>query len=295
MKWFFPSWNGDFRIESKGDDKCVLVVEKATAAERVVLKKFAEHAIKKTWVSEREIATDDERRFAADERYYLSVSADVAGKVLLKLMKPKRSTLTVVKFKDGKVSTAYGTESAAIDGAMKSMAKGLVSDSDSKSGAVSSTPEAAVSVARPTPCCPECIPGSVERASEVLLSFLTPEQHDQWAKHRTILVVGGLSGHLYRIAHRSSPIAVAQKRIAWDMTADHVMHFHDWSVPPEEEVLASKLILEHAEPWLRNEATAFAGPLHDCYKNPFGDGSDGGADAGLTQAIGHIGFALRKR
>jgi hypothetical protein len=98
---------------------------------------------------------------------------------------------------------------------------------------------------------------------------------------------------LYRIAHRNSPIAVAQKRIAWDMTNDHVMHFHDWSVPPEEEVLASKLILEHAEPWLRNEATTFYGNYY--YKNPFGGFDDGVADAGLTQAIGHIGFALRKR
>ena len=29
-------------------------------------------------------------------------------------------------------------------------------------------------------------------------------------------------------------------------------------MPPEEEILAAKLILEHREPWLRNEANAAA-------------------------------------
>ena len=46
-----------------------------------------------------------------------------------------------------------------------------------------------------------------------------------------------------------------------------MLHFHDNSVPPEEEVLAAKLILEHREPWLRNEATCLLqtkdGKWHD--------------------------------
>ena len=34
MKWFFPSFYGDFRLEQAGEKKSVLVVEKATAAEK---------------------------------------------------------------------------------------------------------------------------------------------------------------------------------------------------------------------------------------------------------------------
>jgi hypothetical protein len=69
-----------------------------------------------------------------------------------------------------------------------------------------------------------------------------------------------------------------------------VLKFFDWSVPPEEEVLAAKLILEHREPWLRNEATLFhelqnwyAEPV---FKNPFGDKSDGTSDAAFMTGIG---------
>ena len=60
-------------------------------------------------------------------------------------------------------------------------------------------------------------------------------------------------------------------------------------MPPEEEVLAAKLILEHREPWLRNEATCLQqtkdGKWHDLgflrYKNPFGDASDGRERCGV--------------
>ena len=45
------------------------------------------------------------------------------------------------------------------------------------------------------------------------------------------------------------------KKICYDIDDRCVLHFHDWTVPPEEEVLATKLILEHREAWLRNEAT----------------------------------------
>jgi hypothetical protein len=69
-----------------------------------------------------------------------------------------------------------------------------------------------------------------------------------------------------------------------------VVHFHDRRVPPEEEVLAAKLILEHAEPWLRNEATLWsAGAM--IFKNPFGNGMDGVEDATFTQRIGQGAYA----
>jgi hypothetical protein len=119
----------------------------------------------------------------------------------------------------------------------------------------------------------------------VLLSFLSPEQHERWAQERAILVQGHLSGHRYVIAHRHTPLAQKVGRICFDIDDQKVVHFHDWSVPPEEEVLAAKLILEHAEPWLRNEATVLGGGS-DVYKNPFGDISDGTESAAFAQGIG---------
>jgi hypothetical protein len=152
------------------------------------------------------------------------------------------------------------------------------------------TPKAVVTVRRPTPCCPQCTVGAVEPASEVLLAFLDEQQHKDWAKRRAIVVRGGLTGHRYVLAHRSTELAARIGRICFDMEDGLVIHFHDRSVPPEEEVLAAKLILEHREPWLRNEATTFGG--HKVFKNPFGNGGDGVWDATLTQSIGTFVSAL---
>jgi hypothetical protein len=50
-------------------------------------------------------------------------------------------------------------------------------------------------------------------------------------------------------------------------------------------VLAAKLILEHRETWLRNEATLLEGSNLK-FKNPFGDISDGTESAAFRRAIG---------
>ncbi len=74
-------------------------------------------------------------------------------------------------------------------------------------------------------------------------------------------------------------------RICYDLDARAVVHFHDMSVPPEEEVLAAKLVLEHREPWLRNEATLFGSGTMK-FKNPFGGAGDGTWDSALTSRLG---------
>jgi hypothetical protein len=143
----------------------------------------------------------------------------------------------------------------------------------------------AVSVKRPTPSCPQCVPGAISRASEVLHAFLTPEERRTWDREHFITVEGGLSHHRYMLAHRHSAYAVQAGRICFDLDDDFTIHFHDNSVPPEEEVLAAKLILEHREPWLRNEATTF-GHTTVTYKNPFGGVMDGTVEAGQTRRLG---------
>ncbi len=117
-------------------------------------------------------------------------------------------------------------------------------------------------------------------------------------------VTGGLSGHRYLLAHRHTPTAARLGKICYDLEERFVLHFHATDLPPEEEILAAKLILEHREPWLRNEATVVQqtkdGRWHDLgfmrYKNPFGDITDGRDDAALTAGIG-IGaeYAMRAR
>lgn len=278
MRWYVPSWNGDFRLEGLDDERSVLTITQPTPYEIKLLRAFLKKARKKKWTDE-----DIKAKETIDARV-IKLNAPVAetAPILVGALKPTDRTLTAVVYRNGRLEVA---ETAAL---------GALAEKAEKEDA-----KAAVSVARPTPCCPACVPGSVEPASEVLLSFLTPQEHADWAAHRAFIVQGGCSGHRYLLAHRNSDTARRIGRMCYDLTDQLVLHFHDWSVPPEEEVLAAKLILEHREPWLRNEATVQwmfpSGVWSDLgymrFKNPFGNQSDGTLDAAVTQGFG-IGLAL---
>lgn len=272
--WYVPSWNGDFRLvagEEEGTSK--LLVMQPTPHEIQLLNSFLTKAHKKKWTSE--LLSDDD---VNDTRtIVLKAPITKVGPLLVRATKPADRTLTAVSYKDGRLEVA---ETGSLE-TIVARAEGA--------------PEAkAVSVARPTPCCPRCEVGSITPAREVLLSFLSEEEHADWSQHRAIMVRGGLSGHRYLLAHRKSPTAARLGKICYDLDDHFVLHFHASDVPPEEEILAAKLILEHREPWLRNEATVLqessGGRWVDLgfsrYKNPFGDASDGRTDAAITAAIG---------
>lgn len=282
MKWFFPSWNGDFRLvdiesssyrETASKDACVLEIVEATPAERDTLDEFLAEAVKRKWTAIEKVGTEPR------QEVLLQASIAEAGKALLARLRPADRTITAVRSESGKL-VVHDT----VD---------LPDRMPEKS--------TAISTARATPCCPQCVPGSIGRASECLLAFLSPEEHATWAAHRYIVVVGGYTGHRYLLAHRHSAFATRIGRICFDLDDECVVHFHDNSVPPEEEILGAKLVLEHREDWLRNQATIFgvvtgailgivtdtaARPAEMVFKNPFGDVMDGTWDAGVTRAIG---------
>lgn len=265
MRWFVPAFAGDFRLEAAGETS-QLIVEKPTQAEREMLAQFLKKARAKDWTSERAVSGDK-------ASIALEASVAEAGKLLVKTVQPKRTSLTAVRFKNGVVEVANSGESKALDA--------LTAKASDESDAVS--------VRRHTPSCPACFKQDANpRASECLLAFLDSSQHEQWAKHRAIVVTGNLSGERYLLAHRHSARAAAQGRICKELSTGRILHFHDSLLPPEEEVLGAKLILEHRENWLRNEATYFGPGLR--FKNPFGDSQDGVADSAFMAGLGR-GFS----
>jgi len=275
--WFVPSFHGDFRL-TVGDDEATskLLVMAPTPHEIQLLNGFLSKAHKKKWTSELLTADD-----ANDTRTIL-LKAPLAktGPLLVRATKPADRTLTAVSFKDGRLEVSE-------TGALETFVAKVAADKGAKDAK-------AVSVSRPTPCCPKCEVGSIVPARDVLLSFLSPQEHADWAEHRAIIVRGGTSGRRYLLAHRHSPTAARLGKICYDLDDHFVLHFHQTEVPPEEEILAAKLILEHREPWLRNEATCLLqtkdGRWHDLgfmhYRNPFGDITDGRDDAAITATFG---------
>lgn len=277
MKLYLPSWNGDMRL-TEGPDGARLTLADPTPQERVVAGAFLREAARKGWWKGDAPAKGEPYEGKAKDIPILTSIAQ-ASKTLIAVARPKDRTLTAVKFAGGKMEVVEGASSRSLEAVERALAKAKASEKDGKEAA-------AASVKRPTPCCPQCQPGAIGPASEVLLAFLSPEQHEQWARERAILVQGHLSGHRYVLAHRHSTLAQQIGRIAFDVDDQCVVHFHDWSVPPEEEVLAAKLVFEHAEPWLRNEATILGGRRRNVYKNPFGGYHDGTESAAFASGIG---------
>lgn len=277
MRIYLPSWNGDMRLTAKDDHEALLTLTDPTPQERMIAGDFLRHAAKERWWDG--TPPPKGKPYAGKEaEIALQATLGKASKALITFSRPKDRTLTAVKFSSGKLEVIEGATATALAAVEDAVAK-------AKAGETKEREAKAASVKRPTPSCPQCVPGAVGPASEVLLSFLTPEQHDQWSRERAILVQGHLSGHRYILAHRNSAIAQRVGRICYDVDDERVVHFHDWSVPPEEEVLAAKLIMEHAEPWLRNEATCLGGGT-DVYKNPFGGFLDGTESAGFATGVG---------
>lgn len=281
MKVYLPSWNGDIRLTSSpNNEDSLLILTDPTPNERIMVGTFLRFAKKKEWW-EGDVPAEGKPYSGKELELKIRAPIPKTSGVLIQIGRPKDRTLTAIKFSSGKMETIEGSTLQAREAIEDALARAKKEEDEKEKEAK------AASVKRPTPSCPQCLPGAIGPASEVLLDFLSPDQHEQWSRERAILVEGHLSGHRYLIAHRHSDIAQRVGRICYDVDDSGVMHFHDWSVPPEEEVLAAKLIMEHAEPWLRNEATCLGGTFSDVYKNPFGNGGDGVESAMFAQQIGN--------
>lgn len=276
--WYIPSWNGDLRIEpdAKDPQKTEIRIFKPTAGEIEALNRLGPIFVEKGWLEKwTPFESSWTNRVGWTSVLSLDVPLEKVGPVVVSTIKPGPAVLTAIRFKDGRVETSSDSLAELV-----ALSEKAAEEPPEKAAT------AAATVKRPTPCCPQCIPGAIPAASEVLLAFLDSQQHTDWAEKRTMLVTGGESGHTYLLAHRHTKTAQKVGRICFDLDDGEVVHFHDWTVPPEEEILAAKLILEHREPWLRNEATLWTRPDLLRFKNPFGDVRDGTFDASLAEGFG---------
>jgi hypothetical protein len=262
---YFPDWSGDWRLEAVDADNCTLTVVSPTPAEIANLGAFLKKARSKNWV-EQHIG------FIPNGEVKLAIKAPLvkAGKVLLG--KRTKGTLTAVVSEKGEVR-------AVTDGDADKVEK-EASKQDAK---------AAATVGRPTLCCPLCETGPDKLANEVLLEFCAPWQACEWEREGVLHCYGNLSGRKYEIVHRHHPLAEQRGKIVWDCEGGYVMHGYAWDRPPAEEALTMKLVLEHAEHWIRNASGCkhHDGPI---YENPFVDEdeqySDGVLDASMMSSLG---------
>lgn len=265
-RWYIPNTGGDYRLEEAPGTKpmSVLTVENPTPNEVARLQAFLRTARDRKWVSAK-------TNIGLVGVTTIKVKAAVAeaGPLLVKAAgAEKPGTLTAVRSVGGQVTSTEKLEEAT------ELVKAPAA-------------EEAVTVRRPTPCCPAPEVAAEIRASAVLRAFCTPSQWANWIRDGFLVCTGRYTGHRYRLAHRNSPLAQRQGRICADITDGAVLHFHDSLLPPPEEVLAAKLILEHRENWLRHPSTCLSPRFTQVFANPLGpQATDGVADAKMLQAIG---------
>jgi hypothetical protein len=314
MKWYMPSWHGDLRLEPADSPlQTRLAVERPTAEERRVVDEIGKACVERGWLKEWKEGWHFGVEASESKRCEFVIGAPVSdlGTLVSGLFKPGPAVLTAIRFEGGKIITTsggpleLGQALAGKDPAAEPMKEPVAAKDEAKAGSGDAVqgevvtgkddgkkkpkPEVAATVRRPTPCCPQCLRGAVGPATEVLLSFLDREQHTSWRDDRTLVVRGGITGNRYLLAHRDSATAARIGRICFDLDEQCIVHFHDLTVPAEEEVLAGMLILQHREPWLRNEATMFDAPSDVLrFKNPFGDIHDGAFDARFMRTIGEF-------
>jgi hypothetical protein len=285
--WYMPSWNGDLRLEPLSSDpkRTALSIIDPTDAEKIALGAIGATLLDKGWLKEPilDLLSGESYRESQKVEVVLDGPLEEVGPVVIAALKPGPAVLTAVILRGGKVEIVEHRDPG----------KAGIKETSKELAAVAKQPaEAAATVKRPTPCCPDCYVDAIKPATQTLLAFLSPEQHETWSRERYIVCRGGLSGHRYILAHRSSPMAARNTRICFDADDRSILHFHDQTVPPEEEVLSAMLILQHREDWLRNEATCLGGGLRRVFKNPFGDIMDGVADSNLTRTIGLLAKSL---
>jgi hypothetical protein len=82
------------------------------------------------------------------------------------------------------------------------------------------------------------------RARDVLQTFLSPEQHEDFRRHQRFVTTGARTGHRYMITSRHARSELdTYHRTVYDLDEGKPYCVHDWGVPAAEEMLTMHLML----------------------------------------------------
>ena len=277
--WAVPSSSGDYRLEADAAklDECVLTVEDPTDKELEELGRFRVSCVERKWGWEADNA-EGYINMVGNTTVRINAPITACGPLLVVSKMPDRTTLTAIASKSGSQVAIVTAEQG---GTPKEQEQALVK-------AVKKTvTDKAVTTRRGTVCCPQPVDGPLRRASRVLREWCSPTQWKTWVERAYLDCYGGVTGRKYRVYHRHHPhavfigqpildldmVATLQGRERHDLEAFQSCRIHRWdyTVPPAEEVLGAKLVLEHRENWIRNYSGTNGNPFFDLLPNSVGD------------------------
>lgn len=239
--WFIPSFFGDVRLR-RTDTGCEIHAAELNEVERAGLRSFQVKAANLGWLPKK---IGD---LGLNGKYAVNASIDDVSRVLARHLKTHRKLVDLVIFEDGTVKDVTKT----VDGGEE------IADEPYRTA---SPPKAAATVAKPTQGCPAPDFDIADvRATEVLLTFLDPQQAADWSKHQSFITKGA-SGLRYAITSRhaakklkGTTFQPGFERTFYCLDDRQAFCVHDWVVPPAEEVLTMHLMAQtpHGERYLRH-------------------------------------------
>lgn len=256
--WFIPCQSGDFRLHQRGAvlDACVLSVENTTEEDRQRLRPFLAEAESRGWIPHlRGFNLDD----VGPRELVIQAPLVEAGVLLSQQVFPDEDSWTAVRWTDGRVDLADDASAALVQrirGQEGTKPQALVFTAGVGSWA---TPVAAVTTPRPKIGCPEPEP-CARRPFQVLQAFSTQSQVDSFRRFGRLDAYGSVTGARYSIFHRDTAARRGLSRTIVNGVGNPVCAWLR-DVPPEEEVLALKLTVEHREQILLDPGVQRQGTL----------------------------------
>lgn len=276
---YIPMSSGDFRLERSpvGPDRCVLTVEDPTLGDYLKLDPFLVEARGRAWIR-------PSSGIAPTGRSVIEIGASIAaaGRLLAEAALGDSEKWTAVRYVNGQITVDDGVvipeqknlspedvtpqdepgaqpkvaADAADAAATKKPKKPKTKEVEAtytdppKPKEPAPEPVAAAVVRQPRVGCPE--PTACERrASEVLRTFCTARQWNQFEREGRIKVIGNATGKAYHVYHKNRAASRGLGRSVTEAgDPSKILCVWQENVPPEEEMLTLKLALEHREGWL---------------------------------------------
>jgi hypothetical protein len=249
FQWFIPSWYGDIRLRVIDEAHTRVEVTKLSHAELAALHALKKRSlqggiIRKKWATEKAWDSMPNEAFAAGRAatHHVNLKAPI-GKIesfLTRQLRGASDTVSVMITDQGNLYE--------IKAADKAVDTNVLPFRREAEGAEEKA-AAATTVRKPAIGCPAPnFEDTLIRATEVLKTFLTPEQIEDYERHQKFITIGGATGRRYLLTSRHAlSTKYSGARTVYDVDEGRDLCVHDWGIPAPEELLTMHLMLSMPE------------------------------------------------
>lgn len=255
FKWFIPSWYGDIRLQVIDDAHTRVTVTKLSQAELGALHALKKRSlqggfIRKKWATEEAWTSMPSEAFEAGRTttHHVNLKTPITKieSFLTRQLRGASDTVSVIITDKGSLYEIKA-EDRVVDTNVLPFRRAAEGAEEEKEPV--EQPKAAVTVRKPAIGCPAPnFEDTIIRATEVLKTFLTPEQVEDYERHQKFVTIGGASGRRYLLTSRHAPSTSGTSfRTVHDVDLDRDLCVHDWGIPAPEELLTMHLMLSMPE------------------------------------------------